>query len=152
MENERLKEALARLAEGLEFPENRQLTEVIVPTAAFKDFCLALRSTEDLFFDYLISMTAVDWLTGITLVYHLTSTRHGHTIVVKQQVADRQAAVADTVSDIWSTAIFQEREVFDLFGVTFQGHGDMRRILLEDTWEGYPLRKDYVDEINIIER
>ncbi|HRY99343.1 MAG TPA: NADH-quinone oxidoreductase subunit C [Bacteroidales bacterium] len=152
MEREQLKEAIARLAPGLEFPENAQLTEVLAPTAGFRDLCKALRSDAALQFDYLISMTAVDYPDHIVLVYHLHSSALGHTLVLKQKLTDREKAEADTVSDLWLTAEYQEREVFDLFGVHFNGHQDMRRIFLEDHWVGHPLRKDYVDEINIIER
>jgi NADH:ubiquinone oxidoreductase subunit C len=152
MEREQLKEAIALLAQGLEFPENTQLPEVIVAPQDFRKLCESLRSEETLRFDYLINMTAVDYPDHIVLVYHLHSSSLGHTLVLKQKVTDREKAEADTVSDLWLTAEYQEREVFDLFGVHFRGHKDMRRIFLEDHWVGHPLRKDYVDEINIIER
>ena len=83
------------------------------------------------------------------MVYHLTSTEHRHTIVIKAKV-ERANPVIDTVSDIWRTAEFHEREVFDLFGVQFDQHPDLRRLILTDDFEGYPLRKDFEDPINMI--
>ena len=80
------------------------------------------------------------------MVYHLMSKKHRHVLVIKVKLDDTTAPAIDTVSDIWKTAIFHEREVYDLFGVRFNNHPDMRRILLDESWDGYPLRKNYVDE------
>ena len=85
------------------------------------------------------------------MVYHLTSTIHRHTLVIKSKL-DHNTPEIETVSDIWRTAEFHEREIFDLFGIKFNNHPDLRRIFLDEKWEGFPLRKDYKDEINIIER
>ena len=75
---------------------------------------------------------------------------HGHSCVVKVSVDSRDNAVIDSVSDLWLSAVAFEREIFDLLGITFNQHPDMRRIFLEDNFKGYPLRKDFVDEVNII--
>ncbi len=83
------------------------------------------------------------------MVYHLTSTTHRNTIVVKTKL-DRENPEIETVSDIWRTADFHEREAYDLFGVRFLNHPDLRRLFLTDEWVGYPLRKDYDDPINMI--
>ncbi|MEI6853121.1 MAG: NADH-quinone oxidoreductase subunit C, partial [Bacteroidota bacterium] len=77
---------------------------------------------------------------------------HHHSLVLKVRTADRDNPTFDTVSDIWQTAEYHEREIFDLFGIKFNNHPDLRRIFLDEKWEGFPLRKDYKDEINIIER
>jgi len=82
-------------------------------------------------------------------VYHLTSTQHRHTLVVKSNL-NREHPEIETVSDIWLTAEFHEREVFDLFGVTFKDHPDLRRLFMTDEYEGWPLRKDFEDAINMI--
>ena len=66
--------------------------------------------------------------------------------MVKAKIADVNKPAIETVCDIWQTANFHEREVYDLFGVNFTNHPDMRRILLDESWDGYPLRKNYVDE------
>lgn len=83
------------------------------------------------------------------MVYHLRSVKHQHTLVVKIKT-DRSIAQVPSVANIWRTAEFHEREAFDLFGVEFIGHPDLRRLLLTDDWIGYPLRKDYEDPINMI--
>jgi NADH:ubiquinone oxidoreductase subunit C len=83
------------------------------------------------------------------MVYHLSSTKHRHTIVIKANL-DRINPAIDTVCDIWRTAEFHEREVFELFGVQFIGHPDLRRLILTDDFEGYPLRKDFEDPVNMI--
>jgi NADH:ubiquinone oxidoreductase subunit C len=83
------------------------------------------------------------------MVYHLTSTVHRHILVVKVKL-DRDRPVIQTVSDIWRTAEFHEREAYDLFGVEFAGHPDLRRLFMTDDWNGWPLRKDYEDPVNMI--
>ena len=83
------------------------------------------------------------------VVYHLFSTKYNHGIVLKTRTADRENPHLDSVSDIWKTADFHEREVFDLLGIRFTNHPDLRRLFLDSSW-GYPLRKDYVDDINIV--
>ena len=83
------------------------------------------------------------------MVYHLTSTIHRHHLVVKAQL-DRSAPEIETVCDIWRTAEFHEREVYELFGVQFRHHPDLRRLILPDDFNGYPLRKDFEDPVNMI--
>ena len=80
---------------------------------------------------------------------HLTSTVHRHMLVVKTRL-DRERPEIQTVSDIWRTAEFHEREAYDLFGVVFTGHPDLRRLFMTDEWKGWPLRKDYEDPVNMI--
>ena len=80
------------------------------------------------------------------MVYHLLSKKHRHNIVVKAKITDCNTPSINTICDIWQTANFHEREVYDLFGVKFINHPDMRRILLDEEWIGYPLRKNYTDE------
>jgi NADH-quinone oxidoreductase subunit C len=109
----------------------------------------ALRFKGDLFFDYLFCLTCVDWKTHLTMVYHLSSTRYRHNIVIKSKL-NREKPEIQTVCDIWRTAEFHEREVYELFGVNFLQHPDLRKLILPDDWVGYPLRKDYEDPINMI--
>jgi NADH:ubiquinone oxidoreductase subunit C len=87
----------------------------------------------------------------LEVVYHLESTTHKHQLELKVRTDDRVNGAVDTVSDIWRTAEFHEREAFDLVGIRFNNHPDLRRIFLEEGWLGHPLRKDYVDEVNIVE-
>jgi len=84
------------------------------------------------------------------MVYHLESSLLGHALVVKCNL-DHTQPIVDSISQVYHTAEFMEREVFDLFGVVFTGHPDLRRLFLEEE-AGFPLRKDFVDEVNIIEK
>lgn len=96
----------------------------------------------DMLFDHII----VDYLdiNIFHLIYHLYSTKHNHDILIVTEV-DRKKPIIDTVSDIWRIAEWQEREAYDLFGILYRNHPDLRRIFLEDDWIGYPLRKNYED-------
>lgn len=120
-----------------------------VDSLSLKTISQQLRTTKDLNFDYLFCLTCVDWKTHLTMVYHFTSTIHRHVLVIKSKL-DRINPEIETVSDIWRTAEFHEREVYDLFGVRFLHHPDLRRLFMTDEWKGWPLRKDYEDPVNMI--
>ena len=109
-----------------------------------------LKSNSETNFDYLFCVTGMDWGKELGVIYHLESTTHRHIIVVKVKTEDRENPTLDTVCDIWKTADLHEREVFDFFGIKFNNHPNLKRLFLTDEWEGFPLRKDYVDEINMI--
>jgi NADH/F420H2 dehydrogenase subunit C len=115
-----------------------------VPREKVSELCQFLRYDPPLSFDFLSFLTAVDWKTHFEVVYYFVSTLHHHKMVLKVKVDDRTNPEVPSVTPIWPTADWQEREVFDLMGIRFSGHYNMRRILLPDDWEGYPLRKDYV--------
>ena len=149
MNKEELKATLEQLVPSPAFEEGTEWTTIVIDPAGWKGTARNLRSTEELKFDYLFCVTAIDWKTHITMVYHLTSTVYRHTVVVKAKL-DRDHPVIPTVSDIWRTAEFHEREAYDLFGVEFSGHPDLRRLFLTDEWKGWPLRKDYEDPVNMI--
>jgi len=102
------------------------------------------KGTAGLELDFCEDLTAVDWpkKNVIEVVYHLFSYVHRHGIVLKVE-ADRQSPVVPSVEGVWKAANWMEREVYDLFGVSFTGHPDLRRVLLPDDWVGHPLRKDY---------
>jgi NADH:ubiquinone oxidoreductase subunit C len=110
---------------------------------------LELRNNENTRFDFLFCVSGVDYKQDLAVVYHLRSVELGHTIVLKVRLSDRIDPVVDTVSDIWKTAEFHEREILDLYGIRFNGHPDPRRLFLEKN-AGFPLRKDYVDDVNIV--
>ncbi len=118
-----------------------------VNAANLKEVCLALRDDGALKFSVLSDLTAVDLPVEnvIQVVYHLYSYEPPQQIVFKADV-DRDASRIATVEDVWKVANWFEREVFDLFGVVFEGHSDLRRILLPEDWVGYPLRKDFVEQ------
>ncbi len=101
-----------------------------------------LRQEPALSFDFLSFITSVDFKDRFEVVYYLLSTRHHHKLVLKVN-ADHASPEVPTVTPVWPAADWQEREIFDLMGIRFKGHYNLRRILLPDDWEGYPLRKDY---------
>lgn len=111
------------------------------------DFMRRMRDDRAFAFDLLLDHTAVDQLeTGcFELVYTLYSLEHGHYLAVFSSIS-RENPVVPSVSSIWQAAHWQEREVFDLFGIRYDDHDDLRRIFLEDSWQGHPLRKDYKDD------
>jgi len=149
MEREQLQAAVTSIQSAIVFEEGGEmLTAEIAPELCF-DLMQALKQFPELQMDYMFCLTCVDWKTHLTMVYHLESTVHRHQLVVKSKL-DRNDPVIDTMSDLWQTAELHEREVFDLFGVRFKNHPDLRRLLLTEEWEGYPLRKDYEDPINMI--
>jgi NADH-quinone oxidoreductase subunit C len=149
MLNEDLKLKLTGIQPLVHFEDGGEWLNIIVPPEELKAFVLQLRSDPDLIMDYLFCLTCVDWKTHFTMVYHFSSTRYRHNIVVKAKI-DRTNSEIETVSDIWRTAEMLEREVYDLFGVKFLHHPDLRRLIMPDDWEGWPLRKDFEDPVNMI--
>ena len=109
--------------------------------------CEHLRDERDLAFDYLECITGVDYPDDkkIVIVYHLYSYGQKHRVVLKAFL-DRDDPAMPTLVNVWSVANWQERECFDLLGVRFDGHPDLRRLLLPDDWEGHPLRKDFEEK------
>ncbi len=150
MTNEELKLSITTVLPSATFDETGEFLQVNLDAANLRLLMEALRSQKQLDFDSLFCLTCVDWKEYFTMVYHLFSRTHKHTIVVKAKISDVASPQIETVCDIWKTANFHEREVYDLFGVVFLKHPDLRRIFLEDDWEGYPLRKNYINE-NMIE-
>ncbi|MFN4145721.1 MAG: NADH-quinone oxidoreductase subunit C [Runella sp.] len=111
--------------------------------------CQFLRDDERLYFDYLACLTAIDngpEKDTLEVIYHLSSLVYEHNLVLKTTVSRALGAFVPTVSTIWRTADWHEREAFDLVGVCFEAHPDLRRILLPNDWEGHPLRKDYEEQ------
>jgi NADH-quinone oxidoreductase subunit C len=117
---------------------------MIVAASAVHEIGAYLRHDPDLLFDSLMCLSGVDYgpekMLGV--VYNLFSTSQRHTITLKVEVP-RQDGSLPTVCDIWRTADWHERETYDLYGMRFEHHPDLRRILLPDDWEGHPLLKDY---------
>jgi NADH-quinone oxidoreductase subunit C len=94
--------------------------------------------------DCLSNQSGVDYKDRVEVVYHLFSYKHRHTAVLKVKLPRENPSI-ETVESIWKSANWMEREIFDLLGVNFEGHSDMRRILMPEDWIGYPLRKDFVE-------
>jgi len=149
MTNDAIKLQIAELYPAAIFEETGEWVNVTIESILWKTLALQLRGFTSLHFDYLFCLTCIDWKTHFTLVMHLTSTSHRHTVVLKTKL-DKDNPVVDTVSNIWRTAEFHEREVYDLFGVRFLDHPDLRRLFMTDDWNGWPLRKDYEDAVNMI--
>jgi NADH-quinone oxidoreductase subunit C len=149
MTNEELKAQVTQLLPSATFEEGTEWLTVNVEPKDWKALARQLRMCIDTDFDFLFCLTCVDWKTHLTMVYHLTSTTHRHTLVVKSKL-DRNNPEIETVCDIWRTAEFHEREQYELFGVKFLNHPDLRRLILTDDFEGFPLRKDFEDPVNMI--
>lgn len=115
---------------------------LLVDKAAVHDLAEVLKGDPELSFDFLASVTGVDLTDRLQCVYHLFSYRHHHSLVVKTDVPYDDVSVPSVV-DVWPAANWLEREQFDLLGLRFDGHPDLRRIMLPEDWVGHPLRKDY---------
>ena len=150
MSNEELKTKITELLPAATFEEGGEWLNINIETKDWLSLAQQLRNDNSLFFDYLFCLTCIDWKTHLTMVYHLSSTQHRHNIVVKAKL-DRNNPEIETVAHIWKTAEFHEREVYEMFGVNFLHHPDLRLLILPDGWEGKnPLRKDFEDPINMI--
>jgi len=111
------------------------------------EVCRYLRDDPETAFEVLSDLTALDLPkeNKLQVVYHLYSYSKRHQIVLKADLP-RETPGISTLEGVWKVANWQEREVFDLFGIMFEGHTDLRRIMLPEDWIGHPLRKDYVEQ------
>jgi NADH-quinone oxidoreductase subunit C len=156
MTNEEIKAYITTNTPAATFDETGEWLNVFVTPDELKPLMSNLR-TGLLQMNYLFCLTCVDFKTHLTMVYHLSATTHRQSIVIKANL-NREQPVIETVCDIWRTAEFLEREVFEMFGVDFKNHPDLRRLILDDVTptgvdatKGYwPLRKDFEDPINMI--
>ncbi len=138
---------------GLEFTEKEtEFLTVTISKENLYNLASKLKRDTQTQFDYLFCQTGMDWGKDLGVIYHLRSTIYGHEIVLKTITSDRENANIDSVSDLWRTAELHEREIHDLFGIQFNNHPNTEVLILPPNWEGYPLRKDYVDEVNMIIR
>jgi|SRR5688572_9564486 len=131
------------VAPSVDFPA------IFVPADRIVDTCRALKDIPSLGFNVLLEVTAADYYPReprFEVVYHLLSVSHRRRLRLKVRVAG--GGSVPTVQSVWRGAGWPEREVWDMFGVTFEGHGDLRRLLMPEDWEGHPLRKDYPVQIH----
>ena len=150
MTTEALKTTFTELNPEINFEEGGEWLNMYVSAQSFKSLASHIRTAPLLYFDYLFCVTCIDWKTHLTMVYHLDSTKFRHNIVVKSKL-DAGNPEIPSVSDIWQTANFHEREVYEMFGVNFLGHPDLRLLILPDGWEGKkPMLKDFEDPVNMI--
>lgn len=118
----------------------------VIEASAIRDVCRWLRDDEELRFDCLSNESGVDYKDDghVEVVYHLYSYPHRHAAVLKVRTP-RDAAVVPSVESVWRAANWMEREIYDLLGVDFTDHSDLRRLLMPEDWVGHPLRKDFVE-------
>ena len=117
---------------------------LLVKSDSLPEVASFLRDTPGLDFDYLNCITAIDYYEYFEVVYQLSSLEHNHSLVVKTRCYDRENPVVPSVVGLWKGADFQEREIYDLMGIRFEGHPNMKRIFLWEGFQGHPLRKDYL--------
>ena len=150
MTNEELKTKITELLPAATFEEGGEWININIESKDWLLFAQTLRNEASLFFNHLFCVTCIDWKTHLTMVYHLSSTQYRHNIVIRAKL-DISNPEIETVSHIWKTAEFHEREVYEMFGVNFLNHPDLRLLILPDGWEGRnPMRKDFEDAINMI--
>lgn len=124
---------------------NANIDKFFVNKNQIKEILKVLKDSPEYCFDMLLSLCCMDNNSNLELAYTLYSTQSEMSLVIAVELT-REAPVVDTVSDIFKSANWDEREIFDLFGVKFTSHPDLKRILLPKDWKGYPLRKDYVQD------
>jgi NADH:ubiquinone oxidoreductase subunit C len=150
MSKEEMKELLQSWDAELQFEEESEFLQVVVQKENLLKFCNSLKNDPKIKLDYLFCLTGMDWGTELGVIYHLESTSLKHELVVKVKTEDRENPVLDSVWEIWRTAELHEMEVFDFFGIKFKNHPNLKRLFLTPDWTGFPLRKDYVDEANMV--
>ena len=139
------KDVAARLEQ--QFPESIVESNdysLLIKSESLYDIISFLKTTPEYEFNYLSGITAVDYLDYFDVVYHITSMVHNHSLVVKTRCYGRDNLSVPSIVDIYQGANIQEREVYDLMGISFEGHPNMKRLFLWDGFEGHPLRKDYL--------
>jgi NADH-quinone oxidoreductase subunit C len=124
----------------IEFSESPLFNFIIVPSDIIQDVCNYLKNERS--FNYLSSLCGAEQKDCLEVIYHIGSIESKKMVVIKTRVPKDNPKVP-TVENIFPSASLFERETFEMFGVEFEGHHDLRRLLLPDDWEGYPLRKDY---------
>ena len=118
--------------------------EVVVKSDSLLDVAAFLKDTPDLDFNYLNYVTAVDYYDHFEVVYMLSSLEHNHSLLIKARCYERESPSLPSVVHLWQGADFQEREIYDLMGIKFEGHSNMKRIFLWEGFPGHPLRKDFM--------
>ncbi|MBF8268254.1 MAG: NADH-ubiquinone oxidoreductase chain [Dehalococcoidia bacterium] len=139
-------EVARRLDEAVpEAVEEWKAGDVWVKPQGVLEVCRFLKDDPQLRFDYLVSVSAVDYIEHFEVVYHLVSIWNNHSLVLKARCRDREAPSVPSVVSLWQGADLQEREVYDLMGIAFQGHPNLKRIMLWEGFPGHPHRKDYLE-------
>ncbi len=150
MNREELKSYLEQNFDQCKLEECFDFPMLIVEKDKLFSVAQQLNTNPDTQFDFLFCETAVDKMTHFEVVYHLTSSVFHHNLVLKVILDDRVNPEVESVYPLWMAAELYENEIFDLFGIRFKNHPNLRRIMLGDEWPGFPLRKDYKDDVNIV--
>ena len=132
---------------GDNFPDSIAIADketIIVESESLYQVAEFLKNDPNYKFDYLANLVAVDFMECFEVVYNLVSIEHNHSITLKTRCYDRDDPTLPSVVSLWRTADYQEREIYDLFGITFTGHPNLKRLFLWDGFPGYPLRRDYL--------
>jgi NADH-quinone oxidoreductase subunit C len=137
----RARERLEAISSELQFKVFDDMLEVVLPVAQLPEIARTIR--DELGYGMLMSISGVDWKTSYELVYHIYKIDSPFPIVLKCSLPHEENPEAPSLMPFWPGADFQEREVYDLMGIVFTGHPDLRRILLADDFPGHPLRKDW---------
>lgn len=151
MSREELKNKVTETFPNATISENKQFVILAVPSGNIVDTALTLKNNTAFLFDFMFCITGEDWTTHFVITYHLRSTKNGQELVLKAKIENREKPEIETLSHLYSTAELNEREIFEMYGINFLHHPDMRKLLLPDDWEGYPMRKDYYDPIHVVE-
>ena len=128
----------------VEIAEKKPDPWIVVDPKAIAEICRFLKDDTETAMDCLGNESGVDYKDRIEVVYHLFSYQRRHSAVLKIKLPRDNPSVA-TVEELWKAANWMEREIFDLLGVNFEGHSDLRRLLMPEDWPGHPLRKDFVE-------
>ena len=119
--------------------------DVWVKPEAIFEVCRFFKEDSALRFDYLVSVSAVDYIEYFEMVYHIVSMVNNHSVVLKAKCWGREDLTVPSITSLWRGADFQEREVYDLMGVSFSGHYNLKRLMLWEGYPGHPQRKDYLE-------
>lgn len=145
---QQLEEIVKKVTNDIRVDEKATPKAIVVPASEIKKVCTELYQNSSTYFDMLSCLTGIDNGTEastIEVVYNLYSIPFNHHLMLKV-ILQRENPVIDSVVEVWRTANWHERETAEMFGIIFNGHPDLRRLLLPADWEGHPLRKDYVHQ------
>lgn len=150
MTKEELKTYLVQTFPSNKVDETFDFPLMFVDKSELLSVAQKLKDSPETQFDFLFCQTAVDRIPNLEVVYHLSSINFKHDMVLKVVLEDRETPEVPSVYSFWKAAELYEDEIFDMFGIRFSNHPNLRRIMLGDEWPGFPLRKDYKDDINIV--
>jgi len=150
MTYENIQNDLAKQFSNLTFEEEGQ--QFLNIHVSLEDYYNLMLAVKEMGFDSLYSMIGMDWGKELGIINHLEDSATRTMIAVRVKIENRETPEIETIENIWKNAHLNEREIFDLFGINFKEHSVMKRLLLPEDWEGYPMRKDWMDDTKMIIR